>query len=102
THLRPTGKPESLQASIGFYFTSEASTNTPFKIGLRTFAIDVPAGSPDTVVHQSYTLVADVDLLSILPHAHYLGKTLDAVASLPDGRAQRLLHIANWDFNWQG
>ena len=102
THLRPSGKSELLQSSVAFYFTDEPPTNTPFKIGLRTFAIDIPAGSTDTVVRESYTLAADVDVLSVLPHAHYLGKSVEATATLPNGREQRLLHIANWDFNWQG
>jgi len=101
-HLRPSGKPETLQSSIAFYFTSEAPTNTPFKVGLRDFAIDVPAGATNHTVEQTYSLAADVDVLSVLPHAHYLGRRFTALATLPDGRQQPLLRIANWDFNWQG
>ena len=101
-HLRPSGKPETIQAAIGFYFTDEAPTNTPFKIGLQNYAIDIPAGARDFEVRDSYTLAADVQVLSVLPHAHYLGKELRAIATLPDGAQQPLLHIANWDFNWQG
>ncbi|HWN93624.1 MAG TPA: tetratricopeptide repeat protein [Methylomirabilota bacterium] len=102
THLRPSGKPESIQSSIGFYFTDEAPTNTPFKLGLQTYAIDIPAGAIDQTIRDTYTLAADVQVLSVLPHAHYLGKELEAFATLPDGKQQRLLHISNWDFNWQG
>jgi hypothetical protein len=101
-HLRPSGKPEVIQSSVGFYFTDEAPTNTPFKIGLQTFAIDIPAGASAHPVRESYTLAADVEVLSVLPHAHYLGRDMQAIATLPDGKQQRLLHIANWDFNWQG
>jgi tetratricopeptide (TPR) repeat protein len=43
----------------------------------------------------------DVQLLAIYPHAHYLGKDLQAVATLPDGTKQTLIHIARWDLNWQ-
>jgi hypothetical protein len=101
-HLRPSGKAETLQSTVGFYFTDKARTNTPFKIGFRTFDIDVPAGATDHVIRETYTLAADVDVLSILPHAHYLGKKMEAVATLPDGRQHPLLRIANWDFDWQG
>ena len=101
-HLRPSGKAETLQPTVGFYFTADAPTNTPFKIGFRMFDIDVPAGATDHVIRESYTLAADVDVLSVLPHAHYLGKKLEALATLPDGRQHSLLRIANWDFNWQG
>jgi tetratricopeptide (TPR) repeat protein len=91
-----------IQAAIGFYFTDEAPTNTPFKIGLFNYAIDIPPGASDLEVRDTYTLAADAEVLSVLPHAHYLGKELSAFATLPDGKQQRLLHIANWDFNWQG
>jgi len=42
-----------------------------------------------------------VDLLAIYPHAHYLGKDLQASATLPDGTTKSLIHIARWDLNWQ-
>jgi hypothetical protein len=33
-HLRPTGKPELIQPSVGLYFTNRRPTKTPFKFGL--------------------------------------------------------------------
>ena len=32
---------------------------------------------------------------------HYLGKRVEATATLPDGREEPLLRIDDWDFNWQ-
>jgi hypothetical protein len=43
----------------------------------------------------------DVDVLSVYPHAHYLGKEMQASAALPDGTTRRLLSIKRWDFHWQ-
>ena len=43
-----------------------------------------------------------VDILGVLPHAHYLGKELEGLARLPDGSTRRLVRIPDWDFNWQG
>ena len=34
-HLQPRGKPEPIQASVGFYFTDEPPTNTPAKLSLK-------------------------------------------------------------------
>ena len=101
-HLRPTGKRETVLASVAFYFTDTPPTNTPFKIGLRSFDIDIPAGAADHVISDTYELAADVDVLSVLPHAHYRGKKLEATASLPGGQVKCLLRIPEWDFNWQG
>jgi tetratricopeptide (TPR) repeat protein len=53
------------------------------------------------VIHSDYTLPADVDVLSLFPHAHYLAKTMRAWATLPDRTQRGLLRIDDWDFNWQ-
>jgi len=63
--------------------------------------IDIPAGVSDYSVVNSFTLPVDVDVLSVYPHAHYLGKDLRVTAVLPGGREVSLIHIPNWDFNWQ-
>jgi len=100
-HMRPTGKPETIQAAVGFHFTNRASTNTPFKILLTSRALDIPAGEKDYRLKDAFTLPIDVELRAVLPHAHYLGKEMRGVATLPDGTKQPLLQIKNWDFNWQ-
>ena len=101
-HLQPSGKPEPVQASMAFYFTDRAPTNMPSKISLSSYDIDIPPGVSNHVVTESAVLPADVYVLGILPHAHYLATEVDGVATLPDGSKQWLLKINRWDFNWQG
>lgn len=101
-HLRPTGKPEQVQPSVAFFFSEHPPTLTPFKFGLWTHAIDIPAGATNHGISESYTLPAPLQILRILPHTHYLGRELRAWATLPDGTQQWLLNIPAWDFNWQG
>src|SRR6185295_5418617 len=48
-----------------------------------------------------YQLPLDVDVLGIYPHAHYLGKDIQALATLPDGTKRWLIRIKDWDINWQ-
>ena len=43
----------------------------------------------------------DVELMAIYPHAHYLGKDIQAFATLPDGTKKTLIHIPHWNLNWQ-
>jgi Tfp pilus assembly protein PilF len=101
-HLRPTGKPEKIQPSVGFYFADHPAPRRPVKFGLWSYDIDIPAGEPNYLLRDSYILPADVELMRILPHAHFLGRRMEATATLPDGRTICLLRIHNWDFNWQG
>jgi tetratricopeptide (TPR) repeat protein len=42
-----------------------------------------------------------VNVLAIYPHAHYLGKLIEAWAMLPDGSRKWLIRIPDWDINWQ-
>ena len=49
-----------------------------------------------------YELPVDVEVVAVLPHAHYLAKEMQGWATRPDGTQQWLLYIKQWDFNWQG
>jgi Flp pilus assembly protein TadD len=101
-HLQPTGKEESVQAEVGIYFTSRAPTRFPMLIQLEhDGAIAIPPGDRTFSVTDSLRLPVDVDVLAIYPHAHYLGKLVEAWATLPDGSRRWLIRIPNWDINWQ-
>ncbi len=102
THLLPSGKPESIQPSIGIYFTDHPATLFPMLVQLENDAkLDIPAGDASFSVGDDFRLPVDVSLLAIYPHAHYLGKDLLAEAKLPDGTTKTLIHIPRWDLNWQ-
>ncbi len=102
THLQPSGKPEVIQPSIGLYFTPHAATKLPMLLQLENdLKLDIPAGATEFVVTDKFILPVDVELLAIYPHAHYLGKDIQAFAILPDGKKESLIHIPQWNLNWQ-
>jgi len=100
-HLVPSGRPETVRARVGLYFTDEPPRRETFAFVLGSRDIDIPAGSVGVAVEDDYTLPVDVEVLSLYPHAHYLGHTVRAEARLPDGTTRTLLSIRDWDFNWQ-
>lgn len=100
-HMQPTGKQEPVKPQIAFYFTQTLPTNTPVKVGLGSFKLEIPPGVNDYTVEDSYELPVDAELLAVLPHAHYLAKEMHAFAVLPTGEKKPLLDINDWDFNWQ-
>jgi Flp pilus assembly protein TadD len=101
-HLQPSGKAETLQPTLGLYFTDKPATLHPILLQMENDgALDIPAGAKDFVVTDEFTLPVSASLLAIYPHAHYLGRDLEAVATLPDGTPRTLIHISNWDLNWQ-
>lgn len=101
-HLQTLGKPEPLQAELGFYFAEQPPTNQPVKLSLINYAIDLAPGVTNVTVTDEFTLPADADLLGLLPHTHYLGRRIEGLAYLPGGAEKSLLLIPDWDFNWQG
>jgi tetratricopeptide (TPR) repeat protein len=100
-HMHPSGKPESVQPTIGFYFTDKPPTNMAFRIALKRFDLDIPPGESNYVAAESYVLPVDVKILRVLTHAHYLAKDLQAWGVTPSGEKKWLLWIKDWDFNWQ-
>ncbi len=101
-HLQPSGKPETIQAEIGLYFTDTPQTIFPMLLQLEHDGkIDIPAGKKDFVITDEFTLPTDVDVLGVYPHAHYLGQDLQGWAILPNGTRRNLIHITRWDLNWQ-
>jgi len=101
-HLQPSGRPESIEPSIGIYFTAEPATRFPVLLQIENDrALDIPAGENNFVVSDAFTLPEAVELLALYPHAHYLCRDMLATARLPDGKEKTLLHIPRWDLNWQ-
>ena len=100
-HLKPSGRRETVRASIGLHYADTAPARTPVLLRLGSKTMDIPAGDRTYTISDDYELPVDVSALSIYPHAHYLGKEMTVIAKLPDGSAENLLHIPSWDFNWQ-
>jgi Flp pilus assembly protein TadD len=101
-HMRPSGKAETIQPSVGLYFTDKPPDKRPMLLQLEhDGAIDIPPGRSDFVVTDTLKLPADVDVLAVYPHGHYLARDMQAFATLPDGSVRWLIHIADWDLNWQ-
>jgi len=101
-HLKPSGKPESMQAEIGLYFTDKPPEKQPMLLQLEDDeALDIPAGAHGFVVQDEMKLPVDVEVLAVYPHAHYLGKDLQGYAILPSGQKKWLIWIRNWDIDRQ-
>jgi Tfp pilus assembly protein PilF/mono/diheme cytochrome c family protein len=102
THMQPSGKTEIIQPTIGLYFTSHPATKLPMLLQLEDdIKLDIPAGQHDFPVTDEFTVPVDVDLLAIYPHAHYLGRDIEAWATRPDGSRKTLIHIPHWNLSWQ-
>ena len=102
THIHPAGKPEAVRPAIGIYFTDQPQTKFPLVFELQNDnALHLPAGVRDFTVGDDFTLPLDGDVLGIYPHMHYLGRLIEAWATLPGGTRKWLIRIPSWDPAWQ-
>ena len=74
-----------------FYIEEEDIANPPFIIK----AYEKPT------FYVSKTITQDMNVVSLLPHMHFLGKKMVALAITPDNKEIPLIRINDWDFNWQ-
>ncbi|MDF1656281.1 MAG: hypothetical protein P1U58_01645 [Verrucomicrobiales bacterium] len=106
THFHPSGKVENERTTIGLYFADSPPSRQLQEVQVppgfgRGVGIDIPAGESNYVIEDSFTLPVDYEAISVGGHAHYICKTMEMTATLPDGERKVLLEITDWDMDWQ-
>lgn len=105
-HYAPSGKADSDQSEIRLYFaktpvTKEVKTLTITENNISNQPFLIPANEKKLFFVQFGPFPDTVRLLSVMPHMHWLGKTVKAFAVTPDGEAVNLIKIDDWDYKWQ-
>jgi hypothetical protein len=100
-HYHPTGKPETDRTRLALYFTDQSPKRRGMDIPLGSSRIDIPPGERAYKVTDHFTIPVDVDAIGVIPHAHYVCRSMYGYAVLPDGTRRTLLRIPEWNFNWQ-
>jgi len=105
-HYAPSAKEETDQSEIHLYYAKGKPRRIIETIVFdETWVMNKPFEfQPDTIITfymRSPVLPTNLSLLSVLPHMHLLGKSFKSFAITPDGDMIPLIHIPEWDFNWQ-
>jgi tetratricopeptide (TPR) repeat protein len=100
-HMVSSGAAETVQPAIGLFFAPAPPTRTPIVVKLESKTIDIAAGERNYVAEDRYVLPADVDAVSVYPHAHARAREMRGTATRPDGSEVPLLWIRKWDIRWQ-
>ena len=102
-HYHPSGKEEIDQSMIGIYFSKKPVTKYLGGIALINQNIYIKAGEKDYKLSaKTQPIPVDVQVVSVFPHMHLIGKEMKTYAVTPDGKEIPLIWIKDWDFNWQG
>jgi len=104
-HYAPSSIKQEDLSRIELYFAKEkveheikTLTITEKDISNKPFYIKA---NRKATFYVSYVIEEDVNLVSVLPHMHYLGKSFKVRAITPDRKEIPLIKIDDWDFNWQ-
>ncbi|MFN0054248.1 MAG: redoxin domain-containing protein [Planctomycetales bacterium] len=100
-HYHPSGKPESDQSTVGIHYLKRQSQQVVAGLMVLDRSLNIPAGEPRHRMHRDYVLPSDATLVGVTPHMHLLGREMKVTATAPDGRVEPLIHITDWNFNWQ-
>jgi len=104
-HYAPTSKKGSDQSQVKLYFAkdpveSEIKVMTIRESDISNQPFYIQANTKPTF-YVSYTLEEEINMVSILPHMHFIGKSFKALAITMEGDAIPIIKIDQWDFNWQ-
>ncbi|HXV85465.1 MAG TPA: hypothetical protein VD793_02145, partial [Gemmatimonadales bacterium] len=100
-HVPGHGASHTITPQVALHFADAPPARSPVVIMLGSRDIDIPPDRSDVVALDSVELPVDVLVLGLYPHAHYLGRELHGLATLPNGRVRWLIRVPDWDFNWQ-
>jgi Flp pilus assembly protein TadD len=100
-HLMPSGRSEKVRARVGLWLTDAPARARPAMVHLLATRLDIPAGDRAYRAADAFELPIDVAAHSVYPHAHHLGRRIQAWAERPDGTVEPLLRIDDWRFAWQ-
>ncbi len=101
-HYSPNGKEVTDYSEFGIYLTAAAPSERVLAIDtLRDLDLAIPAGAPDYESRASMTIAQPVRLVSVQPHMHRRGKSMQVRAVYPNGQTRLLVNVPQYDFNWQ-
>src|SRR5258708_35325452 len=100
-HYTSNGTATSDLSSVGMIFPKEPP---PTEIRHSAFVnplLLLPAGDPDKVIESAIEFNQDAHVYALFPHTHLRGKSWEYRLVYPDGRAEVVLPVPTYDFNWQ-
>ncbi len=100
-HYHRNGRVEKDRTSIGLYFAKKEGIKPYKAVVLRGNFLLLPPGKSDIKIDGGVKLLEDVEVHSVMPHMHMLGRKIKVTMTPPGGEPEVLVGINDWDYNWQ-
>ena len=108
-HYHRDGRVARDRTQIGLYFLKK-KVDRPFAGGVvaggkgtgafRTF-FSIPPGESGFTLNGDAYAHGDFTLHIVTPHMHLLGKEIKCTITPPGEPTRTIIHIKDWDYNWQ-
>jgi hypothetical protein len=100
-HYTTNGLATKDRSSVGIVFAKQ-----PPQLEMRTSAFvnplfAIPPGANNHQVDSAIEFTEDARIWGLIPHTHLRGKSWEYRLVYPDGRAESVLSVPKYDFNWQ-
>jgi hypothetical protein len=100
-HYTSNGAAAKDKSSVGLVFAKQ-----PPQEEIRTSAfvntlLVLPPGERNKAVDSAIRFTEDTLIYALFPHTHLRGKSWEYRLVYPDGRAEVVLSVPTYDFNWQ-
>ncbi len=101
-HYTPNGTALKDRSKIGFVFAKTPPEKRVARIYAANNSFTIPPGSARISRGSLHHAVqADSELVSLKPHMHLRGKSMEFRAVYPTGEKEILLNVPQYSFNWQ-
>lgn len=100
-HYHKSGKDELDQTKLGLYFDRNPPERELHLDWALDFRLNIAPGKKDYTLRTERIIPVNATIYDTLPHMHLLGKSMKSWFEFPDGTIKPLIHVDNWDFNWQ-
>lgn len=100
-HYTPNGKATEDKTRIGLVFAEKPPQFEVKVAGIVNAKLNIPPGADNHPEPAILRVPTNVTALGFLPHMHLRGKAFRYEITLPGGKAETVLDIPHYDFNWQ-
>jgi mono/diheme cytochrome c family protein len=96
-----TGKWDESMVAFKFYPKDAKVSHFVDHNAIGNSGFELPPGAPSWHVGAARVFTEPTTIIGLHPHMHLRGKSATYTAYYPDGTTEVLLHVPDFDFNWQ-
>ena len=100
-HYTTNGKATVDESKLGIWVYDAPPEHQVFSLILANGRIKIPPHAKNHMETAERVMPKPAIIYNMLPHAHFRGKASQFSVVYPDGTEEVLLHVPNYDFNWQ-